>query len=159
MSLTQRSLVIQQRKQARIEAILDAAEKAFLAQGYDGANIDRIAQAAGLAKATVYSHFGSKECLYEAMLKRCRDRLPPLPRLGDGDLDAWRHELERAFENAPYCKDPVLATSIFIHLLIDAPTLTALLHSTAAPSDRKLIATLVAPPRRPAVARRSLPLH
>lgn len=143
-----------------------------------------------MEQGTVYSHFGSKECLYEAMLKRCRDRLPPLPRLGDGDLqnrlehaagvllrlarhpatrclrqllgttpagrerlgailsthlDAWRHELERAFENAPYCKDPVLATSIFIHLLIDAPTLTALLHSTAAPSDRKLIATLVAP--------------
>jgi TetR/AcrR family transcriptional repressor of mexJK operon len=37
-------------------AILDAATKVFLAEGFAGASMDAIATAAGVSKPTVYNH-------------------------------------------------------------------------------------------------------
>lgn len=46
------------------EKILAAAEQAFLHNGFLGANMDRIAEQAGVSKQTVYAHFQSKEALF-----------------------------------------------------------------------------------------------
>ena len=45
-------------------AILDAAKALFPARGYDGVSMDAIAQAAGVSKLTVYSHFQDKDTLF-----------------------------------------------------------------------------------------------
>ncbi|MYW05227.1 TetR/AcrR family transcriptional regulator [Streptomyces sp. SID3343] len=45
------------------EAILDAAFTVFAREGYAQAGVDVIAAEAGVAKATVYNHFGDKETL------------------------------------------------------------------------------------------------
>jgi AcrR family transcriptional regulator len=45
-------------------AILDAAERVFLRDGYLGANLDELTTLAGVSKQTVYAHFGSKEGLF-----------------------------------------------------------------------------------------------
>lgn len=50
------------------EAILTAAEKIFLRDGYAGANMDELAELAGVSKQTVYTHFGSKEDLFVALV-------------------------------------------------------------------------------------------
>ena len=50
------------------EAILAAAEKIFLRDGYAGANMDELAELAGVSKQTVYTHFGSKEDLFVALV-------------------------------------------------------------------------------------------
>lgn len=47
--------------------ILDAAEIAFLSAGYEQTSMDAVAAAAGVAKQTVYAHFGTKEALFIAM--------------------------------------------------------------------------------------------
>jgi TetR/AcrR family transcriptional regulator, mexJK operon transcriptional repressor len=52
------------------ELILSAAEKAFFAQGFSAATIERIAADAGVSKVTVYGHFGDKETLFEAVITR-----------------------------------------------------------------------------------------
>ncbi|MCU0535045.1 MAG: TetR/AcrR family transcriptional regulator [Hydrococcus sp. Prado102] len=52
------------------EAILEGAMKEFLAQGYAAASMDRIATAAGVSKATVYSHFRDKENLFSALVEQ-----------------------------------------------------------------------------------------
>ena len=52
------------------EAILEGAMKEFLAQGYAAASMDRIATAAGVSKATVYSHFQDKENLFSALVEQ-----------------------------------------------------------------------------------------
>lgn len=44
-------------------AILDAAFAVFAREGYAQAGVDVIAAEAGVAKATVYNHFGDKETL------------------------------------------------------------------------------------------------
>ncbi len=65
------------RKQARTEAereermrtIRAAALDVFAAEGFAAARLDDVAQAAGVAKGTIYLYFKSKEDLFEAIVK------------------------------------------------------------------------------------------
>lgn len=50
--------------------ILDAAEKVFALQGFDGASMREIAAEAGVAQALLHYHFDSKRKLFEAMFVR-----------------------------------------------------------------------------------------
>lgn len=50
--------------------LLDAATAEFSATGLAGARIDRIATAAGVNKERIYSYFGNKDGLFEAVLRR-----------------------------------------------------------------------------------------
>lgn len=52
------------------EALLDAAMDIFAAQGYAGATVDEIAQAAGMSKAGFYWHFESKEVVFATVIAR-----------------------------------------------------------------------------------------
>ncbi|AIP65716.1 TetR/AcrR family transcriptional regulator [Burkholderia thailandensis] len=61
----------------RISQILDAALAEFSASGFAGARIDDIAARAGMSKGGVYTHFGSKDEIFEALLERALR--PPLP--------------------------------------------------------------------------------
>ncbi|MDQ1292817.1 MAG: hypothetical protein QG608_697 [Actinomycetota bacterium] len=62
--------------------ILAAARELFLADGYAGVNLDRVAAAAGVSRQTVYNRFGSKEAVLRATLER------HWARLGTGELGA-----------------------------------------------------------------------
>ena len=53
--------------EARREAILDAALEEFAAKGYAGARMEDIARRAGVAKGTLYLHFGDKEGLFNGL--------------------------------------------------------------------------------------------
>ncbi|WP_019073988.1 helix-turn-helix domain-containing protein [Streptomyces hokutonensis] len=56
--------------QAKREAVLDAAVELFLAGGFDGTSMDAVAAHAGVAKTTVYAHFGDKVELFCAATER-----------------------------------------------------------------------------------------
>ncbi len=59
------------------QAVLGAAQELFLAQGYAATSMDAVAQAAGVSKLTVYSHFGDKEGLFRAAIEsHCDATLP-----------------------------------------------------------------------------------
>lgn len=49
---------------AKRRAVLAAAEEAFLGGGYAAVSMDDIAARSGVAKQTVYAHFGSKDALF-----------------------------------------------------------------------------------------------
>lgn len=49
-------------------AILDAAARLFLEQGFARTTVDAIAAQAGVSKLTVYSHFEGKEGLFKALI-------------------------------------------------------------------------------------------
>ncbi|HLS15459.1 MAG TPA: TetR/AcrR family transcriptional regulator [Beutenbergiaceae bacterium] len=55
-------------------AILDAAERVFLRAGFLGTNMDQVAAEAGVAKQTLYAHFGSKEALFLTLVSAMTDR-------------------------------------------------------------------------------------
>jgi AcrR family transcriptional regulator len=57
------------KSKAKAAAILQGAMQEFLAHGYAATSMDRIAKAAGVSKATVYSHFGDKEGLFNALIQ------------------------------------------------------------------------------------------
>ncbi len=64
------------------EALLAAAESVFARAGFKGATTAAIAEAAGLPKANLHYHFGSKQALYREVLARTlRDWLVPLEAL------------------------------------------------------------------------------
>jgi AcrR family transcriptional regulator len=48
-------------------AVLEAAAKVFLSEGFVGASMDHIAELAGVSKQTVYVYFSNKETLFTAM--------------------------------------------------------------------------------------------
>ena len=52
------------------EAILRAATRLFLERGFAGTSMDAVAEAAGVAKLTVYGHFGDKDRLFQDMVRR-----------------------------------------------------------------------------------------
>ncbi|MEA5515193.1 TetR/AcrR family transcriptional regulator [Nodularia sp. UHCC 0506] len=54
----------------KIEKILQGAMQEFLAHGYASTSMDRVAEAAGVSKATVYSHFQDKKGLFKALIEK-----------------------------------------------------------------------------------------
>ncbi|HEX2667138.1 MAG TPA: TetR/AcrR family transcriptional regulator [Gammaproteobacteria bacterium] len=56
-------------REAKREAILEAARKVFMDVGFGAASMDAIANEAKVSKQTVYNHFGSKEDLFAAMIR------------------------------------------------------------------------------------------
>ncbi len=90
-------------------AILAGGMQEFLTHGYAATSMDRVASAAGVSKATVYSHFQGKESLFIAIIDRLvqskfqsifspeMEKLQPEPRiflrkLADSILDTGEHE-------------------------------------------------------------------
>ena len=63
------------------EAIVDAAERLFLEKGFGSVSMEDLADAAGVARRTLYNQFASKEELFREMLLRVshqlEDALPP----------------------------------------------------------------------------------
>jgi AcrR family transcriptional regulator len=50
------------------DAILEAAYRRFLLQGYHGTSMRQVARDAGISPAAIYNHFQGKEALYTALL-------------------------------------------------------------------------------------------
>jgi AcrR family transcriptional regulator len=82
------------------EAILDAAFRVFADLGYDQASVDAIAADAGVAKATIYNHFGDKESVLREIIgveadRALVDHLAIVERLSDrpDDLRAALEEV------------------------------------------------------------------
>lgn len=50
--------------------LLDAAEEVFAKQGFGGAALEDIAEAAGYTRGAIYSHFGTKEELFLVVIER-----------------------------------------------------------------------------------------
>jgi AcrR family transcriptional regulator len=59
----------QLRTQETQSRLLDSAEKVFVRDGYESAQLDEIAATAGRSKGAVYTHFKSKEDLFLALFE------------------------------------------------------------------------------------------
>jgi len=75
----------------RCRRILEAAQKHFNEHGLERASVDAIAADAGVSKMTVYSNFGSKEGLFQAVVRdRSATVVAGFP--GAGTLDPGQPE-------------------------------------------------------------------
>ena len=92
--------------------VLDATVEALLAVGVEGATVEEIASRSGVAKSTIYRHFGSRDALMsEAVRARVVAREPP----GTGSL---ADDLEELF--ARYDEPENQAVNELFPLLLDA---------------------------------------
>ncbi len=57
------------------EAIVEAASRLFLQHGFGSVSMDELAEAAGLARRTLYNQFASKEEIFREMLLRVSGQL------------------------------------------------------------------------------------
>jgi AcrR family transcriptional regulator len=78
------------------DRILDAAAELFYAQGINSVGVDAIVAKSGVAKMTLYKHFGNKDQLIAAWLRRASE--------------GWRAHFEASVNRiAPNPKDRLLA--------------------------------------------------
>lgn len=59
----------------REQQLLNVALQLFIEHGYQGTSMEDIASAAGVTRPIVYNHFGSKDGIYLACLRRARESL------------------------------------------------------------------------------------
>ena len=99
--------------------ILGAAAQCFAKSGFARTRIDDVAISAGVSRALVYNHFGSKE----ELARQVCDHL----------LDDWNSAVDRALEDAPSARDALVAW-LRVNLSEERrPLLTALVAPDAAP--------------------------
>ena len=61
-------------QQVREDAILATVNRLLAQKGYDAMTVDEVAASVGMAKASLYKHFASKESLAAAAMTRMLDR-------------------------------------------------------------------------------------
>ncbi|HET6304380.1 MAG TPA: TetR/AcrR family transcriptional regulator [Myxococcota bacterium] len=81
--------------------IVDAALALFGSRGFDAVTMTEVAEQAGVARATVFNHFGSKHALVEAII--------------EGVLAYWAGMLERALADEK-TSTPTLVRALFDHM-------------------------------------------
>lgn len=81
----------------KMQAILEGALQIFMEQGYTAASMNRIAQAAGVSKSTLYSNFQDKKGLFLALIQDLTysSRQEVFTLLSQSDLQAPPEEVLR----------------------------------------------------------------
>jgi AcrR family transcriptional regulator len=69
-----RQALQEQTRAAYREAILDAAERIFLRDGFQSAKMVDVAEATGVSVGTLYNYFDSKDAVFLALVERHRTR-------------------------------------------------------------------------------------
>lgn len=59
----------------KFDQVLEGARQVFMSDGFEGANVDDIARAAGVSKATLYSYFPDKALLFSEVTRCECDRM------------------------------------------------------------------------------------
>ena len=94
------------------ERILDAAEKLFAAQGYQGTSLREIAQQVGIKEPGLYNHFKGKQDLYSAVLDRA--------------LSPMAAAMEALFGKASSYKEYTDLPLVMTDLLVEHPAMASL---------------------------------
>jgi len=103
------------------ERLLAAADKLFYEEGINTVGIDRVIEEADVAKATLYSSFGSKEALVVAYLERRLDRRQERTRNLLARIDQPRERLVAVFDVLDeYIHEPGFNGCAFINATAEA---------------------------------------
>jgi AcrR family transcriptional regulator len=130
---------------ARRERIVRMAAPLFLKHGYDNVSIDDIIAVVGGSKATIYTWFGGKEGLFEAVVRQeCQDVTMAIHVDTAGSLDAQLTEIGHSFL-AMVLSPPILE---FHRLMVSIgrkfPEIGRLFYETGPASAYNIVATWIA---------------
>ena len=88
-------------REATKAKLLEAALTEFAAHGIAGARVDRIAAEAGCNKAMIYAYFGSKEGLFDEVLKIQLTRVVEAVPITPDDLPGYAGRLFDTYRRQP----------------------------------------------------------
>ena len=146
------------RGEMRRAQILDAALTVFLEHGYDRATIDLVVQRAGASKATIYSFFGGKEGLFEALVGESAERILA----GFPDVDGGIIDVRAALKNiAQRYLDVVMAPdalALWRLIVAEGPRFPGLAKDVYRVSNERLVARLAQALRTWSARKRIRPL-
>lgn len=93
---------LSKRQQTRRREILAAASELFLREGYGRTSMDKVHALVGGSKRTLYSHFPSKDALFEAIIARVSERVMQAldSSAGGSDLRTTLTHIGRGYLNA-----------------------------------------------------------
>lgn len=97
--------------------IMQAAKELFIADGYGAISMDQVAKAAAVSKATVYSHFGSKEKLFAAIIQHaCKGfAVDVFPQVNDEpDIAVALRRIASSIENFLLGEGPIKVYRIIV---------------------------------------------
>ena len=112
---------------ARDELILQAAFNEFLAGGFAGTSMDRIAETAQVSKRTVYNHFPAKEILFRAVLDEFVSRISERARAEyalDAPLDSQLRVIGNSYASIITEPDFVRFSRVVISEAIRSPEMS-----------------------------------
>ena len=66
--------ISENQREARRQAILEAAQRCFAEHGYEGATVVRLEEATGLSRGAIFNYFDSKQALFVAVTAASSDR-------------------------------------------------------------------------------------
>lgn len=123
------------------EAIVDAARRLLVREGYTGLYLEHVAAEAGVAKSTVYRRYGSKEELAEALLEALVPWISEVPDTGDTREDLIETVMGsiRGITSTPY--GPVV--SALLSEIVLNPRLGDAFRTRVVRSRREHIAELI----------------
>ena len=79
--------------------ILIAARKVFEVDGFGGARMQRIADEAGISKASLHYYFRSKEKLFDKIFDEYMERIIPLFSTWQDDSDDWQPKVRKFMQD------------------------------------------------------------
>lgn len=131
----------ERKKEQTRRRIAEVALRLFAESGYDAVTVARIAEAAGVAKVTLFSYFPSKECLALDGVEEDMAGIVTRRRAGQTPLGALR-EHYRSMAARGFGEPDVAALTARVGVISSSPSLMAALHQTYARQRHELAAAL-----------------
>lgn len=108
-------------KEARREAILDAATRLFTRKGNYDPTLDEIAAEAELSKGTIYNYFKDKHYLFAALLIRCHEKALQHLEETAARYDQLRELIQAVFESVRNTPEDQFLFHIFFSAGLQMP--------------------------------------
>lgn len=127
--------------QSKSEAILDAASAVIAERGF-GAPVEVIARRAGVSKQTLYNHFGGKEGLIRALVRRRVDVMtsPLTEGSAGGEPEAVLTAFARILIEATLSPTNLSAMRLAIQGAVEMPEMGRLFYEAGAQTSRSRLA-------------------
>ena len=108
------------------QEILDAALKLFSVQGYEATSISQLAEAVGIRKASLYSHFENKQAILDALIQTTMEEYEKHSIFANADWD-----------DPAFTKDKEMTPEIAVEML--RGQVRYILHDPKISSARKML--------------------
>lgn len=120
--------------QAKRAAMLKAATKLFLENGYSATSMDAVADEAGVTKQTVYTHFHDKEVLFTTMLTELCSSYVPIKYIPKGpkkSFEAKLYDIGLGYINLVSGKQGLSATRLIMAEAPKRPKLAEMFYNSS----------------------------